>query len=66
MTEIEKLKFRIKNASRNSVEYKMSINEAKALIQEIEILENKSTKISEAITHIETEPVYKILDGGTF
>ena len=66
MTEIEKLKFRLKNTNKNSVEYKMSISEAKALIQEIEMLENRSTKIIEPIIESSKEPVYKILDGGTF
>jgi hypothetical protein len=66
MYEINKLRLRLKNISRNATEYRMTIAEAKALVQEFESLESqldeKSEETAREIYRIQTN----LLDGGTF
>ena len=64
MIEITKLRQRIKNLGRNSIEYTMSINEAKALLSEIELLIKPTVK--EISVPLPQPIITKILDGGTF
>jgi hypothetical protein len=70
MNEINKLRNRLKNASKNAIEYKMSINEANALSLEIANLEIKAQeKIVPAVeVRPSIAPMYhtRIVDGGTF
>jgi hypothetical protein len=66
MTEIEKLKFRMRNINRNITEYRMSVVEVRDLISEIEILESKLKEMPKTIIQYQEVQSPKILDGGTF
>jgi len=72
MKEIDKLRQRLSNISRNSTEYKMTIREAKSLIEEFEELEKqikeKSITIDNMKDSIENIPttIVRTLDGGSF
>lgn len=74
MSEISKLKARLKNAGKNSIEYRMTIDEAKKLVGEIEYIESELNKkpIEKTVEIIKKEPeiqkpvLIKILDGGSF
>lgn len=71
MSEIVKLRTRIKNASAKSSEYRMTMTEARGLIKEIDQLiaqRDAAPKVvvEEKIVYKEVEVSAKILDGGTF
>lgn len=66
MKEIDRLRTRLKNIQKNVVEYRMTVAEAKALLQEIDIL-MKPTVVEKPIpVVVEEKPQSRILDGGTF
>ena len=66
MTEIEKLRHRLKAVGKNTTEYRMTVVEAKNLLIEIDVLLEKLNKPKEEITIIEPTLKVGILDGGTF
>lgn len=69
MKQINKFKARMKNITRSSTEYRMTIEEAKNLLTEIEELENiieKKPKIIEVEKIVIQSPISYTLDGGTF
>ncbi len=64
MFEHERLRARLKNITRGTNEYKMTVTEAKALLDEFDqMMERKPVKV-EPIIMPATKP--SILDGGTF
>lgn len=66
MSEIDRLRTRLKNVPKNVIEYRMTVKEARGLLAEIEEILNKKVEVQvkEIIeTHI---PKSKILDGGSF
>ena len=64
MNEINKLRKRLANVAPNAIEYKMSIKEATALLNEIEYYLTKKEEPPKEV-EIPTTTI-KILDGGTF
>lgn len=73
MKQIGKFKARMKNITRASTEYRMTILEAKELLNEILQLESQlaeslleKTKIIEVEKVSKKDPISGILDGGTF
>ena len=66
MSEIEKLRLRLKNVPRNVAEYKMSIKEAKALLEEIDQLPKPPTPVKQEVSNIDPVPLKRNLDGGSF
>lgn len=64
MTEFEKLKHRLKNVRRNTTEYRMTVREARDLVEEIDhLLQEKPQSV------VLSEPIVtktRILDGGAF
>lgn len=66
--EIERLRARLKNVQRNVTEYRMTVTEAKALLQEIDVLIKKQQeKPSQQMALNETTvKTTQILDGGVF
>lgn len=65
MSEITRLRTRLKNVQKNVTEYRMTVAEAKNLLTEIDLLissklEKPEVKIAPA------EPRIRILDGGSF
>lgn len=65
MSEITKLRVRLKNAAKNVKEYRMSISEAKTLLVEIDELLKPEELPIEAIPE-KRIAVTRVLDGGTF
>ena len=77
MSEIEKLRKRLKNVDRNVTQYNMTVAEAWALAEEFEQLEKQmESKLSELTATIEKwkiarttvvpAPVIRNIDGGSF
>jgi len=68
MKEIDKLRQRLGNISRNAVEYRMTIQEAKSLLEEFAELEKKLKEQPQQIEVVRTEPtvITRTIDGGTF
>ena len=71
MSEITKLRSRLKNASSKSTEYRMTLNEARGLLKEIDQLmaeRDAAPKVivEEKLVYKEVEVSAKILDGGSF
>lgn len=65
MLETEKLRARLKNVARGVTEYRMTVSEAKALLTEIDEMQNRVTV--PLIQKHETEAITtRIMDGGTF
>jgi hypothetical protein len=66
MFEIDKLRQRLKNVSRNVIEYKMTITEARALVKEFDDLQVKLNSKPQPV--VEEKPIVhiQILDGGSF
>lgn len=65
MSEINKLRQRLKNVGKHVIEYKMTVTEAKALITEIdELLKPKIEPIKEVVKA--PTVITKIMDGGHF
>ena len=55
--EIEKLRQRLKNVAKNVVEYRMTITEARALVEEFDNLAkkvNEKPKVLEDVGHIKS------------
>jgi len=77
MSEIEKLRTRLKNVGRNVTQYNMTLAEARALIEEYDKKETEmASKIAELMATVERwktlktpaspPPVIKHIDGGSF
>lgn len=68
MTEISKLKTRLKNIKKNVTEYRMTIPEAQALLLEIEKLQTElAEKPKEILVEVQPPQTYiNIMDGGSF
>ena len=65
MHEINKLRTRLKNVSKNATEYRMTIQEARSLLLEVDNLLKPKASTTEDTS--EEQPVIaRILDGGTF
>jgi hypothetical protein len=65
MSEIEKLRQRLRNVSKNVTEYRMTVTEARNLLAEIdELLKPKIEPAVEVIKAPTT--ITKIMDGGKF
>jgi predicted nucleic acid-binding Zn-ribbon protein len=70
MKEIDRLRQRLTNISRNTVEYKMTVKEAKDLVKEFEVLERREEELKEKLEQVKAIPIEpaapRTLDGGTF
>lgn len=66
MSQIERFKSRMKNANRSTTEYRMSIAEAKNLLEEILLLEKKLQEKSHEVAVNEPIVITRTMDGGTF
>ena len=66
MSEIAKLRQRLKNVSRNTVEYRMTVTEARSLLAEIDKLVTPVVMAPIAETKVAEVMQPKIIDGGTF
>lgn len=66
MKEITRLRSRLKNIQKNVVEYRMTVVEAKALLQEIDNLLKPSVVEKPPVVVLEEKLQSRILDGGTF
>ena len=65
MTEIEKLRLRIKSVHKNAVQFYMTVDEARTLLKEIDQACNiQPTKTIDTAIKISTN--IKIIDGGEF
>lgn len=66
MNEIDRLRQRLKNVNKGTVEYRMTVDEAKQLLLEIDLLIASVVvpSVSEQRIYKPVQP--KILDGGTF
>jgi hypothetical protein len=62
MIEIEKLRQRLSNVGKNTVEYKMTVVEAKKLLSEIDIILTPAAVTVEKVQTVIT----RIMDGGEF
>ena len=65
MPEIEKLRQRLKNVNKNTVEYRMTVNEARQLLSEIDLLVTPIIVSAPEQKPYESKQI-KIMDGGTF
>lgn len=65
MSEINKLRARLRNVQRNVTEYRMTVAEAKELLSEIDNLAIPVVKVVSAPIVVEP-PTVRIIDGGTF
>jgi uncharacterized membrane-anchored protein len=65
MSEIDKLRQRLKNVQRNVTEYRMTVVEAKTLLQEIDGLIKIKEKPPLVVIN-EPAIITRILDGGAF
>jgi len=70
MAQIERFKARMKNASKATTEYRMTIAEARGLLEEIVLLEKTLEEKPKTVivqkAEPEPEPITRIIDGGTF
>ena len=64
--EIEKLRARLRNVQKNVTEYRMTVTEAKALLQEIDILLIKPKEKPPQVVVNEPATITRIMDGGAF
>jgi len=64
MSEVEKLRTRLKNVNRNVKEYRMTVAEAKALLKEIDDSKIPVEVVPEKVPVPTLQPV--IMDGGIF
>lgn len=64
MSEIARLRTRLKNVQRNVTEYRMTVTEAKSLLKEIEDLQ-KEEKPQEVVV-AEPTVITRTIDGGSF
>ena len=66
MTEIEKLRHRLRSAGKNTTEYRMTIVEAKNLLIEIDKQMIKQEKPQGEVVLNEPTVINRIIDGGAF
>ncbi len=68
MEQIDRFRARMKNVSKSATEYRMTISEARGLLDEITNLEKMLAEKPSVDTVVQREPVIvtRILDGGTF
>lgn len=71
MSQLSRFKVRMKNATKATNEYRMSITEARELLEEIiqlekKLLEKPKVVEVEKTNEVETPQIVRILDGGTF
>jgi hypothetical protein len=64
MSEITKLRARLKNVQKNVTEYRMTVIEAKELLREIDILQKE--KPPQVVVNETAIRTTQILDGGVF
>jgi len=68
MRQIQRLQIRLKNLNRNSTEFRMSVEEAKELLKEIELLQQQLAEKPTTVVQVvekKSETFPRILDGGT-
>lgn len=66
MSEVEKLRTRLKNVQKNVTEYRMTVVEAKNLLKEVDILLIEKEKPPLQVALNEPTVITRILDGGAF
>lgn len=67
MSEITKLRARLKNVQKNVTEYRMTVTEAKNLLLEIDaLLKQEIKEVDVPVKEKPTPQVTRIMDGGTF
>lgn len=75
MSEISKLKQRLGNINKNVTEYRMTVNEAKNLVKEFEVLQDSISEMKKVVDQLSLElknrpeveyESIRILDGGRF
>jgi hypothetical protein len=66
MTEIEKLRHRLRNVGKNVTEYRMTVVEARGLLIEIDRLMIKQEKPQDEVVLNEPAVINRIIDGGAF
>ena len=67
MSEVAKLRTRLKNVQKNVTEYRMTVIEAKNLLKEIDVLLTvKEEKPSQQVALNEPTERTRIIDGGAF
>lgn len=67
MSEITKLRTRLKNVQRNVTEYRMTVTEAKELLKEIDSLSTyKKQEEPQKVVVNEPAVITRIIDGGAF
>lgn len=69
MSQIARLRARLKNVNKSTTEYRMTVVEAKGLLEEINALEKLALEEKPQIIKVvepEPEPINRIIDGGTF
>ncbi len=65
MSEVAKLRIRLKNVSKGTTEYKMTVIEARALLDEIDKIASEQVVVKEVIIkEVVSRP--EIWDGGNF
>ena len=66
MSEVARLRARLKNVQRNVIEYRMTVSEARNLLKEIEsLLAGKEEKPQQVVVN-ESAVINRKIDGGTF
>ncbi len=65
MIEINRLRARLKNVGKNVTEYRMTVNEASALLNEIDGLLKAKEQPHDVAAVPQTNHVIRIIDGGT-
>lgn len=65
MREIAKLRQRLGNVSRNVTEFKMSVEEARLLLKEIDLLEEQLKEPVKTAVNV-PNVITRTIDGGTF
>ena len=65
MSEVDRLRTRLKNVQRNVTEYRMTVTEAKELLYEIDELLKSKEKSPQVVVN-EPATITRIIDGGAF
>jgi len=66
MSEIDRLRQRLKNVQRNVTEYRMTVAEARKLLKEIEDLQKQEKPKQAEVVVSEPVVITRIMDGGSF
>lgn len=67
MVELTKLRRRLSNVNKNITEYRMTIQEATALLAEIDIILTSVKPLKDGVAAVEQpKRMPKIMDGGSF